>query len=64
MNRVDRTDLHYKDRLNHDVIDAHLWRDGYTDENHAKIMELLQFMYPEDDFTWLDIYRNEYLKLL
>ncbi len=64
LHRVDRADLHYKDRLDHDIIDAHLWRDGYTEENHFKIMELLQFMYPNENFEWLNNYRNEYLKLL
>ena len=64
LNRIDRTDLHYKDRLNHDVIDAHLWRDGFTDENHAKIMELLKYMHPQEDFTWLQNYRNAYIQLL
>jgi len=62
--RVDRTDLHWRDRLDHDVIDAHLWRDGFVDENFSQIMELFTFMYPQDNFDWLTTYRNEYLKLL
>jgi hypothetical protein len=63
-NRVDRDDTNWRAYVNDDLIDAHLWRDGYTDQNHANIMELFRMKYPHDDFTWLDTYRNEYLKLL
>lgn len=62
--RVDRDDLHYMDRLDKDIIDAHLWRPGYTEENFPKILELLQYFYPEDDFNWLKKYTEEYIKLL
>lgn len=64
MNRVDRDDAYWRERLNPDLVDAHLWRPGYTDEAHANIKELLQYMYPIDDFGWLDEYRNKYLTLL
>lgn len=47
-----------------DIIDAHLPRPGYTDENFAKILKLFQDVYPDEDFTWMVEYRNEYLKLL
>jgi len=63
-NRVDRTDTNWRSYVNDSLIDAHLWRDGYTDENHANIMELMRMKFPDEDFTWLDTYRNEYLKLL
>lgn len=63
-NRIDRTDLHWRERLTHDVIDAHLWRPGYTDDNFSKILELLTYFYPQDNFEWLQTYRSEYLKLL
>lgn len=63
-NRVDRDDTNWRSYLNENLIDAHLWRDGFTDENHANIMELLTTMYPNDSFEWLNNYRNEYLKLL
>lgn len=62
--RIDRDDSYWRERLNHEIIDAHLWRPGYTDEAHKNIMELLQYMYPNDNFEWVDNYRNEYLKLL
>lgn len=65
INRVDRTDLHYKDRLDpYKLVDAHLWRPGYSDENFVKILELIKIMYPDDNFDWLIQYRNEYIKLL
>lgn len=47
-----------------DIIDAHLPRPGYTPENFAKILNLFQTMYPEDDFQWMIDYRNEYIKLI
>lgn len=47
-----------------DIIDAHLPRPGYTEENFAKIMNLFQSMYPLEDFTWMHEYRDEYVKLL
>lgn len=62
--RVDRDDINWRSYVNDELIDAHLWRDGYTDENHANIMELMKMKFPDEDFTWLDNYRNEYLKLL
>lgn len=47
-----------------DIIDAHLPRPGYTDENFAKIIKLFQDIYPNEDFAWMIQYRNEYLKTL
>lgn len=47
-----------------DIIDAHLPRPGYTDENFAKILKLFQDIYPEENFDWMVEYRNEYIKLL
>ena len=65
LNRVDRTDLHYKDRWDRfNLIDAHLWRPGYSEENFPKILELMQFMYPQENFTWLIDYTNAYKQLL
>jgi hypothetical protein len=63
-NRVDRDDINWRAYVNEDLIDAHLWRPGYTDENFANIMELLTMKYPNDDFTWLVEYNSEYKKLL
>jgi hypothetical protein len=47
-----------------DIIDAHLTRPGYTEENFAKILNLFQSMYPDDNFDWMVEYRNEYVKLI
>jgi len=63
-NRVDRDDINWRAYLGPNLIDAHLWRPGYTDENFANILELLQSQYPNKSFEWLINYRNEYLKLL
>lgn len=47
-----------------DIIDAHLPRPGYTPENFAKILNLFQAMYPNENFDWMVDYRNEYIKLI
>lgn len=47
-----------------DLIDAHLPRPGYTEENFAKIINLFKSMYPNEDFQWMIDYRNEYLNLI
>lgn len=62
--RVDRDDINWRSYVNDDLLDAHLWRPGYTDENFANIMELLQMKYPQENFQWLIEYRENYLKLL
>jgi hypothetical protein len=54
----------WPDALPPDIIDAHLPRPGYTEENFAKILKLFQDVYPDEDFTWMVEYRNEYLKFL
>lgn len=64
VNRVDRIDSFWRDRLNHDIVDAHLWRPGYTEENFSQIMELLTFMYPNDNLQWIRDYREAYVKLI
>lgn len=46
------------------IIDAHLPRPGYTEENFAKILKLFQEIYPDEDFTWMVEYQKEYIKLL
>lgn len=64
MNRVDRDDHHWRERLNDGLVDAHLWRPGFSEENFPKILELLQFMFPSDNFTWLVEYTIKYRELL
>lgn len=62
--RVDRDDINWRTYCGPDLMDAHLWRPGYTDENFANILELLRTQYPDENFDWLINYRNEYLKLI
>lgn len=62
--RVDRDDINWRSYCGPDLIDAHLWRPGYTDANFANIMELLQTQYPNENFDWVRNYRNKYIKLL
>jgi hypothetical protein len=52
------------DRLDHDIVDAHVWRPGFTDENFPKILHLMQFMFPDENFDWLISYTNAYKQLL
>lgn len=63
-NRIDRDDSFWEERLNLEVIDAHLWRPGYTDENFPKILKLLRFFYPHENFDWLISYTQQYKQLL
>lgn len=63
-NRVDRDDVNWRAYVNDDLVDAHLWRNGYTDENFANILELLTAKYPNDNFDWLISYNNAYKQLL
>jgi len=62
--RVDRDDINWGHYLGSNLIDAHLWRPGYAEENFVKIIELLHFQYPEENLQWMWDYRNEYIKLL
>jgi hypothetical protein len=62
--RVDRDDQNWRSYLGSTLLDAHLWRPGYTDDNFANILELLQTQYPNEDFDWLREYRNQYIQLL
>lgn len=64
VNRVDRDDINWRSYCGPSLIDAHLWRPGYEENNFNNILELLHIQYPEEDFQWLVNYRNEYIKLL
>lgn len=46
------------------LIDAHLPRPGYTDENFQKILKLFNDVYPDENLQWMIEYRQEYLKLI
>lgn len=60
--RVDRGD--WKPIEQERMIDAHLLRPGYTDENFTRILEVIQTAFPNQDLSDLIEYRNEYLKFL
>jgi len=47
-----------------DIIDAHLPRPGYTEENFNRIFSLFESIYPHDDHTWMKQYRDEYVGLM
>lgn len=47
-----------------DIIDAHLPRPGYTEDNFGKIYQLFHTMYPNDDLRWMLAYQQEYVKLI
>lgn len=64
MNRVDRDDINWRSYTGPELIDAHLWRPGYEENNFKNIFELLQSQYPNDNFDWLKQYREQYIKLL
>lgn len=62
--RYDRDDMFILDRLSPDTIDYHANRPAYEEKNYNIVRTILQYHYPNEDFTWLDTYRNEFLKLL
>jgi hypothetical protein len=62
-NRVDRDNMYwYEDLINggKNIMDAHLWRPGYTEENVEKIIRLLTTMHPYDSFEWIREYAAEF----
>lgn len=63
-NRLDRDDAYLLERLNPDIIDYHMPRPGYEENNFNQILTVLQYFYPTDNFDWLINYRKEYIKLL
>ncbi|MES2287397.1 MAG: hypothetical protein V4547_17015 [Bacteroidota bacterium] len=62
--RYDRDDAYILDRLSPDTIDFHMNRPGYEDANFEIILKILQYHYPQDDFTWLTQYNEAYKALL
>lgn len=62
--RVDRDNVFWHtdilNRGNNDIVDAHLWRPGYTEENVEKIIRLFTIMYPHDSFEWIREYAAEF----
>jgi hypothetical protein len=64
--RVDRDNHFWEEDLGSGtgLIDAHLWRPGYTFENTSKIIRLLTIMYPEDSFDWVAEYAEQFRKII
>jgi hypothetical protein len=65
--RCDRDNMYwYEDFIagGKDIVDAHLWRPGYTEENTEKIIRLLEIMYPLDSFHWVREYAAEFRSIL
>lgn len=62
--RYDRDDAFLLNRLSLDTIDYHLPRPGYEYQNFQQILSVLKFHYPDENFDWMDKYREEYIKLL
>jgi hypothetical protein len=65
--RVDRDNAYWREDLINGglgIMDAHLWRPGYTLENTEKIVGLLTIMYPNDSFDWVREYAAEFRKLI
>jgi hypothetical protein len=50
--------------LRPDTIDYHMHRPGYEPENFSKIMRVLRYFYPYEDYSWLINYREAYVALL
>lgn len=62
--RIDRDDAYFMERLSPDIVDYHLHRPGYTQDNFDKILSVLKYFYPNDDLGWMISYHAEYLKIL
>jgi hypothetical protein len=62
--RLDRDDSFLLDRLSPDIIDFHLPRPLWTDENNAILMTVLKYYWPNEDFRWWENYKEQYLKLM
>lgn len=63
-NRLDRDDAYLLERLNPEIIDYHMPRPGYEENNFNQILTVLQYFYPSDNFDWLKQYREQYIQLL
>ena len=46
------------------IIDAHLPRPGFLNDNFDKVFNLFEDIYPYDNIEWMKQYREEYIKLL
>lgn len=63
-NRIDRDDQFFMDRLSPDIIDYHMHRPGYTDENFEKILAVIKYFYPNEDLQWMRDYQKQFKELI
>jgi hypothetical protein len=63
-NRLDRDDAFLLERLSPEIIDYHMSRPGFEENNFNQILTVLKYYYPEDSFDWLKQYREQYIQLL
>lgn len=63
-NRLDRDDAYILDRLSPDIVDYHMHRPLWEEANFQKLMTIMKYFWPTEDFTWIETYRQEYIKLL
>ncbi len=65
--RVDRSDEKLFSRASLEsrpqLIDCHMLRYGFSDNNFGKMIELLTFVLPHEDLTWIHDYREAYINI-
>lgn len=61
--RIDRDNIAWRESLNLDLIDAHLWRPLYIETNFDNLLEMFKYFYPNENLHWMTEYKNEYLQL-
>ncbi len=62
--RADRDNAYWLEHLTPKTIDAHLWRPLWEEANFQKLMTIMKFFWPDEDFTWIVEYREKYIELL
>lgn len=63
-NRLDRDDAYILDRLSPDIVDYHMHRPLWEPANFEKLMTIMTYFWPDEDFTWVRDYREKYIALL
>lgn len=63
-NRIDRDDAFFTNKLNSNIIDYHVHRPAYEEENFNKMLSVINYFYPNEDLSWIYEYRQKYIELL
>jgi hypothetical protein len=63
-NRLDRDDAYILDRLSPDIVDYHMHRPLWEPANFEKLMTIMKYFWPDENFTWIVDYCEAYKKLL